>query len=180
MPSVATKIALGWAGFAGTHLVMSHPGMREKIVEKVGGEQNFLGLYSVVAFTTLAPPVFLYYRYRKTAPPYNPGQLASLLGIGISSLGALTFTQSIAAPSPTSKQEQERVAHLQGQIEAKDSEAKGIVRISRHSMFMSFALLGLGQMIIYKRAPDLAFWGGFPLFWLIGSIHQVNIFTTIH
>ena len=42
----------------GTHIVMSHPSNRKVLVEKVGGEENFLGVYSAVALAIGGPLVY--------------------------------------------------------------------------------------------------------------------------
>ena len=42
----------------GTHIVMSHPSNRKVLVEKVGGEKNFLGVYSAVALAIGGPLVY--------------------------------------------------------------------------------------------------------------------------
>ena len=54
----------------------------------------------------------------------------------------------------------------------KSVEVEGIYRVSRHSTFMSFALLGIGKLFTRGFMSDIIFWGMFPAFWLVGSLHQ--------
>ena len=57
------KLALGlWTAFGGSHLVMSHEPIRNKLIDICGSEQKFRGLYSVVSVGTLAPFMYLYWR----------------------------------------------------------------------------------------------------------------------
>ena len=60
-------VTLGWASFAGlklsrndlinsktgSHMYMSHPTNRKKLIEKFGNENNFKGFYSLVSLITL-------------------------------------------------------------------------------------------------------------------------------
>ena len=171
--NTTSKIVLGWSAFAGTHLIMSHPGNREKIINVVGGEKNFLGLYSAVALATFIPQTYIYVKYRRAAPASSPGSLANGVGLTLNSLALLCWGQSVATPSAAGLPEQERIKTAE---EANNTTAKGINRISRHPLFMSLALMGVGQALRLRRAPDLAYWLGFPLFWVIGSMHQVSLF----
>jgi uncharacterized membrane protein len=168
--NTTSKIVLGWSAFAGTHLFMSHPGNREKIIKTVGGDKNFLGLYSAVALATFLPQTYIYIKYRRATPAFNPGTLANALGLSLNSLALLCWAQTIATPSAAGLPEQEK---MKSEEQTNQVTAKGINRISRHPMFMSLALLGVGQALRLRRAPDLAYWLGFPIFWVIGSMHQV-------
>ena len=51
-------------------------------------------------------------------------------------------------------------------------EVTGIHRITRHPVFAGFAMWGLGCMLQRGRLIDMVFWGGFPAFFLLGSLHQ--------
>ena len=61
--SAATRyIAYGWAALTGTHLVMSHPPVRDRLVKLTGSENNFRGVYSAVALAAFVPTTVLYIR----------------------------------------------------------------------------------------------------------------------
>ena len=49
---------------------------------------------------------------------------------------------------------------------------KGVHLITRHSVFMAAGLFGLVHLIPNGFASDIAFFAGFPVFALIGCIHQ--------
>ena len=57
--SAAFWIAFWWGMFAGTHMVLSSLPVRSKLVSRLG-EKAFLGLYSLVAFATFIPLVWVY------------------------------------------------------------------------------------------------------------------------
>lgn len=62
-PGAVRLMAAGWGLFTGTHLVMSHPPVREALVNSLGGEKQYLGAYSAVAAATFFPTTFVYLRY---------------------------------------------------------------------------------------------------------------------
>ena len=47
----AAWIAFWWGMFAGTHMVLSSPPVRARLIDRVG-EKAFVGFYSLVAFAT--------------------------------------------------------------------------------------------------------------------------------
>jgi len=162
-------IVAGWSAFMGSHLIMSHPPIREKLIEKMG-KDNFLGVYSVVAIGTLAPTIYAYTKFgRKGATLWNgeTNKILSIAGNSLKGLAAVTLSQAVNNLSPVSMAEQ-----MQKVKKIEPYEAKGILRITRHPLFGSLAFWGLGNCLIHGRIIDLVFYGGFPLFWIIGSIHQ--------
>lgn len=163
-------VGIGWASFAGTHLLLSHEPIRTSIIEKIG-KDSFLGMYSMVSFATLLPTCYIYGRYgaRKGRMFWKGDSLLSKgLGNGLKLTGLYTFGQSIVTPSKTAMKDQSK----EGSDEKEDFEPKGFERITRHGLFLSFALLGLGNVITRGHAGDILFWGSFPAFWLVGSAHQ--------
>eukprot|EP00026_Physarum_polycephalum_P015520 Phypoly_transcript_16223.p1 GENE.Phypoly_transcript_16223~~Phypoly_transcript_16223.p1 ORF type:complete len:253 (+),score=23.23 Phypoly_transcript_16223:75-761(+) len=159
----------------GTHIVMSHPNNRKSIVETVGGEKNFLGVYSGVALAIGAPLVYYYSKHGA-----NQGRLlwdfskstpAKLLSFGLMGCAVVIMVQGSVNPSPSSaaaKHSKELGTHV-----APANEPVGITRITRHGMFLSFSLIACAQLISRRtHTSDLLFWGGFPAFFLIGGWHQ--------
>ena len=53
-----------------------------------------------------------------------------------------------------------------------DPRPKGVYRITRHPLMMGIALFGMLHLLPNGSATDVAFFGGFPLFALIGAAHQ--------
>ena len=58
---MAYRIASGWALFAGTHIGMTEPAVKDRLVGLLG-EQGYLATYSVVALATLGGVSAVYYR----------------------------------------------------------------------------------------------------------------------
>ena len=90
-------------------------------------------------------------------------------------LGALSFAAVLSQPSPIVEHANDKQLHSSEQHNAlieMEMEPRGFNRITRHGTFMSFALLGIGQMLTRGRLGDAVFWGSFPVFWIIGSLHQ--------
>ncbi|RUS13182.1 hypothetical protein BC937DRAFT_86199, partial [Endogone sp. FLAS-F59071] len=193
-----TGIAIGWAAFSGTHLAMSHGSNREKLVS-VLGEKKFLGLYSAVALATLIPTTWiygifnemfaaiavLYSRYGAGKGPKlwsGKSQFARSARWTINVLGAVTFSQAITTPSPVFRTRsnpsfEETVTEVKDEAEGlvdpeNAAEPRGIQRVTRHALFLSFALLGLGQIMTRGHLGDIIYWGGYPAFFLVGAAHQ--------
>ncbi|KAI9226427.1 MAG: hypothetical protein DHS80DRAFT_32735 [Piptocephalis tieghemiana] len=146
--------------------LMSHPPIREKLINKLGGEDQFRGVYSAVSALTLAPTVFLYARYGKG----KGAQLWKGTGMGnkvvsttLKGMGALSFAAAITNPSMMS---------IDSSGGKDDAEPMGLNRITRHGVFMAFAFLGLGNVVARGFLGDVVFWSGFPIFWVVGSLHQ--------
>lgn len=106
-------------------------------------------------------------------------------------MGALSFAAAITNPSMMS---------IDSSGGKDDAEPMGLNRITRHGVFMAFAFLGLGNVVargflggrrllrvFTQRASlfplpslisyfhfilDVVFWSGFPIFWVVGSLHQ--------
>ncbi|KAI9141660.1 hypothetical protein BKA69DRAFT_387045 [Paraphysoderma sedebokerense] len=170
-------IFLGWSAFAGSHLYMSHPPNRKQLISVLGSKEKFLGVYSAVSFITFIPTTLLYIKARRSG--FTGGQiwqeniLTKLLGGGIKALGLISLGQAISAPQlykPT-PEDQPRI-ELPTDKSKKHIEPVGIQRISRHPLFLGFALLGVGNILTRGALVDIAYWTGFPALWYVGSIHQ--------
>eukprot|EP00271_Cylindrocystis_brebissonii_P007298 TRINITY_DN20661_c0_g1_i1.p1 TRINITY_DN20661_c0_g1~~TRINITY_DN20661_c0_g1_i1.p1 ORF type:complete len:231 (+),score=24.84 TRINITY_DN20661_c0_g1_i1:245-937(+) len=165
-------IALGWAAFTGTHLVMSHEPVREKLINTMG-EKRFAGAYSLVAFGTFIPTTYYYVRYGR-GQGIVPGWTSltqtrpmRYLGLATKVTAAIGFGQAISAPNPIAES-----AFKTDDKAAPKVEVTGVYRITRHAMFSSVALLGIGNILTRGHAGDLVYWAGFPTVWLLGCAHQ--------
>ena len=49
---------------------------------------------------------------------------------------------------------------------------KGVQRLTRHAVFMGTGIFGAIHLVPNGYATDVAFFAGFPLFVLLGSVHQ--------
>ena len=54
----------------------------------------------------------------------------------------------------------------------KPGTVKGVLRITRHPLFAGLALWGLAHVLVNGFLSDVVFFGGFPLFSLLGGAHQ--------
>eukprot|EP01116_Phalansterium_solitarium_P024971 TRINITY_DN9334_c0_g1_i3.p1 TRINITY_DN9334_c0_g1~~TRINITY_DN9334_c0_g1_i3.p1 ORF type:complete len:163 (+),score=24.80 TRINITY_DN9334_c0_g1_i3:117-605(+) len=152
-------VLAAWGMFAGSHFAMSHPPIREKLVDTLGGEKPFLAAYSGVALVTSIPLIVV---GKRVSAHYVPSTgLRNALAHTLKAAGAATLGLAMAQPSPSG-------------IDAAQVEVTGINRITRHPLFGGFALWGLGNTLI-APGPMKLLWAGFPAFWLAGSAHQVCI-----
>jgi uncharacterized membrane protein len=157
----AVLIVLLWLGFAGSHLLLSHLPVRDRLVARLG-PQPFQGLYSLVALAFFVPLVWVYFDHIHEGPwlwllPHGP-VLTWVVQIGM----ALAFVLIVAGavrPSPAS-------------INAGPAEPVGAFRIARHPMFTGIALFGLLHLLANATTTDVAFFAGFPLFTVVGCAHQ--------
>jgi len=50
--------------------------------------------------------------------------------------------------------------------------ARGVVRITRHALFMGIAVWAVGHVIVNGWLSDVLFFGGFAVFSVVGAAHQ--------
>lgn len=158
----AAWIAFWWGTFAGTHMVLSSLPVRGNLINRLG-EKGFVGLYSLVAFATFIPLVWIYLGNRHAGgvvwnlaavPGVRPlAMLLAVLGIAVIVGGALH-------PSPA----------LVGIKRAWG--ARGLTRITRHPLFMGIALWTLSHLLLNGFVTDVVFFGGLLAFSLAGAAHQ--------
>lgn len=160
--SAAFWIAFWFVMFAGTHWVLSSLAVRGKLIARLG-ETSFLGLYSLIAFATFIPLVWVYLGNRHAGglvwnlaavPGVRP--LAILLAV----LGIAMIVAGVLHPSPS----------LVGIKQAWG--ARGLTRITRHPLFMGIALWALSHLLLNGFVTDVLFYGGMLAFSLAGAAHQ--------
>lgn len=154
-------IVLLWIGFAGSHMGLSSIRVRERLVARLG-QGPFLGLYSLLAFLFFVPLVWTYFANKHAGPllwsiPLGPG-LRWALYAGML-IAYVLIVAGLFRPSPAS-------------VVPGDPTPRGAQRLTRHPLFMGFGLFGLLHLVPNGNAADVAFFGGFPLFALIGCRHQ--------
>lgn len=159
--SPTAAIVLLWAGFAGSHLLLSSLSVRRRLVGALG-LPAFLGGYSLVAFAFFVPLVWVYFDHKHAgallwAVPVGPGLRAAIhVGMGVA---FVLFASSFFQASPA------------GMAPAKPTPY-GVTRITRHPQNMAIALFGLLHLVPNGSAADVAFFGGFVAFSVAGSWHQ--------
>jgi uncharacterized membrane protein len=152
-----------WVVFAGTHTVLSHPPIRSALIARLGAPMFQVG-YSIIALATFVPLVWTFFAGRTGAGiplqdlVATPGirWLSMLLMLVAFELVVLAF----ARPNPVS---------MAGRP---DSDAAGILRVTRHPLFMGLALFGLAHLLVRQAPLDLAFFGGMLVYSLLGAAHQ--------
>lgn len=151
-----------WVAFAGTHLVLSSRRLRPVLVRRLGA-QAFQGVYSLVVLVLFVMLLRAWWPERHTGP-----LLWSLVGVpGARTVAvALAFTGialvglSFFQPSP--------VVPIPGLSTA----ARGVMRITRHPLFVGLALWGLAHVLMNGWLSDVIFFGGFAVFPIVGGLHQ--------
>jgi uncharacterized membrane protein len=157
----AATIGLLWAGFAGTHVALSSVAVRKAVVARLG-EGPFQGLYSLVALGLFVPLVRTFFAHKHDGPwlwlvPRGTA-LRWTMYVGM----AIAFVLLVAAlvrPSPAA-------------VVPGDPEPRGVYRLTRHPLVMAIVLFGALHAVPNASAADLAFFGGFVAFGLLGAWHQ--------
>lgn len=159
---VAIGIAALWLLFGASHTLLSSVALRPRLVAALG-EGPFLGVYSLVAFATFVPLVWLYFANKHAGPHlwYVGGAVGVrplvYLGMGVA---LAMLVAGVARPSPAS-------------LSPGKPEPAGVLRVTRHPVFMAIGLFGLLHLLAASvNAAELAFFAGFPIFAVIGSWHQ--------
>lgn len=162
--SPTSTIILLWLAFAVSHMLLSSLALRPRIVALLG-EKAFMGVYSLVALATFIPMVSVYFGNRHSGPMLWSVSITPPIEIGISLVMGVVLVllvASIVTPSPVSMAVRPNQA----------VEVKGVHFITRHGMFMAAGLFGLVHLIPNGFASDIAFFAGFPIFAVIGCVHQ--------
>ena len=159
--SATAVIVLLWLAFAMSHMGLSSARVRPMLVDRLG-EGPFLGFYSLISLAVFVPLFWFYLGHKHDGPILWPSPItASTRPLFLGAVGvamSLSFL-GLLQPSPAS-------------IAPGRMEVRGVARITRHPLFMGLGLLGLLHMIPNGAASDLAFFGGLPLFAIVGCRHQ--------
>jgi uncharacterized membrane protein len=159
--SPAARIALLWAGFAVTHVGLSSLPVRARLVARLG-ERVFQGVYSLVAFAFFIPLVTTFFRHKHDGRwlwVFTRGPaLHWMLYVGMA-IALVLVVASLVRPSPAG-------------VVPGDPTPRGVYRITRHPLVMGLALFGALHVLPNGTTADVAFFGGFVLFGLLGAWHQ--------
>jgi len=156
-----TTILLLWLGFAGSHMILSSLPVRKPLIAALG-EQAFRALYSLVSFVFFVPLVWVYFAHKHDGAALWNLQMGPAL-LALVSIGmAVAFVLLVSAfvqPNP-------------GSIAGGPPTPRGVLHLTRHPLMMAFALFALLHLIPNGFASDVAFFGGFAAFSLVGAWHQ--------
>ena len=158
----ALWIAAFWLLFAATHIGLSSQRLRPRLVARLG-ERGFQGVYSLVALATFVPLVSSYYAHKHAGPYlWNLVQLPGVrvLAYGLMGAALVLVVAGLVQPSPASMRPGRAVV-------------RGVARVTRHPLFMGFGLWGVAHLLLTRvYASELAFFGGFAIFAVVGCDHQ--------
>ena len=156
-------ILLWWVLFGGSHMLMSSPSWRPKLVARLG-ERGFFGVYSLIALITIVPLCIYYGEHKHTGPqlwvtllPYLLARDVNLLLMG---LAFILLVSGLVARPPSSM------------LASGEPHAYGITRITRHPVFASFFLFGVAHCLINGVLSDIVFFGGFVVYSWLGARRQ--------
>ena len=155
-------VLMWWGAFAGSHILLSSTPVRSRLVARIG-EGPFAGAYSLIALVFFSLLVWAYLTNKHAGPwLWTVAMTEPLRWVVYLVMGtALVLIMcGVVQPSPA----------LIGQKSA--GEPAGILLITRHPVFMGWGLGGLVHLLPNGTAADLAFFGGFALFAVVGSAHQ--------
>jgi uncharacterized membrane protein len=156
------SVLFWWGAFAGVHLVLSSLPIRRPLIARLGA-RGFQSVYSLLVLASLIGLVRAYWANKHAGPllwtwsavPGLRDVAVVLSGAGVALFVASLFP-SRASDSPPGE----------------PRRARGFTRIMRHPGFTALGLWGLAHALANGYLSDVIFFGGFPLFGLVGGIHQ--------
>jgi uncharacterized membrane protein len=164
------QIVLGWLLFGGTHTALSHPPLRSRLVARLG-ERGFLLCYSLVAFATFVPLVWLFFARRISAAVPLP-VLATVPGIWWLTMGLMFVATNLIVIGFTRPNPVSALMAPDPSGGSSSPAAVGALRITRHPAFMGVALAGLAHLLVNPAPIDRAFFGGMAVYAVLGCAHQ--------
>ena len=150
-----TALVAAMAAFVLTHLVSATP-LRSKLVGALG-EWPYRGLYSALAFLTLGAMIWAYLRAPREVLWVGWRQLP-LLVMPL----ALVLVVSGYRRNPT-------MVGADALLKSADP-ARGMIRITRHPIMWGIMLWALAHIVASGDLRSLAFFGGFLLVALFGTL----------
>jgi uncharacterized membrane protein len=159
--SPTLEVVLWWAAFAGSHLLLSSLPVRRRLIALLG-ERAFQGLYSLVVLGLFIPLVLTYFAHKHTGPQLWSIAPGPVLRWGLYVGMALAFVLvvgGLVTPSPAN-------------LVPGEPTPRGVLRITRHPTMMGTVLWALLHLVPNGSATDVAFFGGFVAFGLVGTWHQ--------
>ena len=147
--------------FAATHVGLSSIRLRGRLAESLGSVP-FLALYSLVALAIFIPLVATYFDNKHVGPQLwvlGSGPLLRWTVYVLMGMAFVFVAASLANPSPAG-------------VVPGAAMPRGIYRITRHPLLMGLSIFALAHSLPNSARSDLAFFGGFVLFSLIGAVHQ--------
>ena len=161
-------VGVWWLCFAATHTLLSATAIRRALINLLG-RNLFLILYSLVALLLFVLLVSAYWPARHSGPiVWDLQALPGLdtLAILLSAIAWAIIIAGYLQPSPVSLVPGKHRG-LKGEV-----QSYGLIRITRHPLFMGIALWGATHLLLNGFLSDVMFFGGFIVYALIGSLIQ--------
>jgi uncharacterized membrane protein len=149
--------------FLATHVGISSGAVRPHLIAALG-EQPYRGLYSLVSFATFVPLAFEFgYHKHAGAMLWNLRGVEPVrwLAWALMLAAVVLFVAGMMNPSPASIG-----------APSSSSNARGILKLTRHPGFVAFGIFGFAHMLMNGWAGDLIFFGWFPALAILGGLHQ--------
>jgi uncharacterized membrane protein len=158
-----TAIALLSIAFTVSHLVISHPPLRDAAIARLGAGR-FAALYSVLSLVLWLPLAALWWTNLHTGHLFwaARGPFAVHLAELLAASGLALILAGLVRPAPTS-----RASSRKGAL-----QVRGVMAVTRHPLFMGIGLLCLAHLLVNGWAGDLWFLGSQVLLSVVGSWHQ--------
>ena len=143
-----------------SHFGLSSTRLRGALVDRLGGEGPYRGLYSLVAAAALVW-LILAYRDAPYVPLWPTAAWTRWVPVAVMPFAALLAVAGLTRPNPTAV----------GQERALDAEepARGVLRITRHPFLWGVGLWALGHTVPNGDAASLIFFGALAALALVGT-----------
>ncbi len=157
----AAAIALWWIVFAAAHSLPAHPPLRARLIRALG-KRGYLAAYCAAALVAFVFLVRTFWAARHTGAPLwalgaVPGVRAAAIAVDL--LAFALLAAALVSPSPVS-------------LAGGRPEARGLMKLTRHPLFMAMAMWGGAHAAMNGYPPDVVFFGGFFAYGVLGAAHQ--------
>ena len=162
MTGSVLAVALAMALFVATHLALSSPPLRARLVSRMG-ENGFRGLYSVLSLALLAWAA-LAYGDAPVVDLWDPPIGLKQLSLLIMPVACVLLVAGLTTPNPS--------AIGGGQPEIVNAGPTGVLAVTRHPVMWSFALWGIAHLLANGDVASLILFGGITFLALVGARAQ--------
>lgn len=159
-----SQIAALWILFGATHMGLSSLRLRPALVSNLG-DRGFLAAYSLVALAVFVPLTVVYAGHRHEGAllyAYATPDALRFVSYALQAFAWMLIVGSFVQPSPASL----------GAPAPDAADLAPLHALTRHPLFAGVGLFGALHLPFNGFASDVVFWGGFPLFALLGCWHQ--------
>lgn len=162
------SLILALIAFVGSHFVLSHP-LRQPLMKAIG-RQGFLGVYSLIALTTLVW-VIIAYKNAPTVSLWTPPAFFYLLTNVLMLVALVLFLGSLIQPNPmmVHPAASDSMAVLTG---GRPKGPRGVTAITRHPMMWGIGLWAISHALVNGDAATLVLCIGLGILALGGAVLQ--------